>query len=219
MEIYHKWVRVNEEWVCMYCGVRSGHKGVSPPSPREKAVKMTHEELVKKLCSICGDELFIHDLLRRKRRVRYTPLLGALFILSCRLQSSCFSFIELLNHASRILHYDKRGIKAVYSRLRFEVPKFQTDVRACLLYRIKPLKLDDLTKNLALEVLDKVIESGYSTGKSPFTISAACVYIACLINKKGVTQEDLAKVFGVSEMSIRSLYHQIVKKFKISGAV
>lgn len=219
MEIYHKWVQVNEEWVCMYCGVKSEHKGVSSPSLREKAVEITHEELIKKLCSKCGDELFIHDLSLKKRRIKYIPLLGALFIISCKLQSSCFSFTELLNHASKILHYDKNGIKAVYTRLRFEVPSIQADVRTCLLYRIKPLKLDDSTKNLALDLLDKIVESGYFTGKSPFTISAACVYIACRVNKKGVTQEDLAKVFGVSEMSVRSLYHQIVKKFNISGLV
>ncbi len=67
----------------------------------------------------------------------------------------------------------------------------------------------DLDKNVIIDsenIIRMASETGISTGKGPTGIAAAAIYIAAIKNGKTRTQKSIAKVSGVTEVTIRNRY-------------
>ena len=61
------------------------------------------------------------------------------------------------------------------------------------------------------DIVRKSIELGISSGKGPTGVAAASIYIASVVLKKPRTQKEIAKVSGVTEVTIRNRYKEISK--------
>ena len=55
------------------------------------------------------------------------------------------------------------------------------------------------------DIVRKSIELGISSGKGPTGVAAASIYIASVVLKKPRTQKEIAKVSGVTEVTIRNM--------------
>jgi len=64
--------------------------------------------------------------------------------------------------------------------------------------------------------LRKIRDTGIGAGKDPAGIAAAAVYIACLLNNEKKTQKEIAIVAGVTEVTVRNRYKEIVKALKLN---
>ncbi|HII81957.1 MAG TPA: transcription initiation factor IIB, partial [Ferroplasma sp.] len=73
----------------------------------------------------------------------------------------------------------------------------------------------DLDKQVIMDsehIIRLAGESGISTGKGPTGIAAAAIYISAMKNGKARTQKDVARVSGVTEVTIRNRYKEISKR-------
>ncbi len=76
----------------------------------------------------------------------------------------------------------------------------------------------DLDKNVIIDsedIIRMATKSGVSTGKGPTGVAAAAIYIAAIKNGKSRTQKDIARVSGVTEVTIRNRYKDIARSLGI----
>jgi transcription initiation factor TFIIB len=80
--------------------------------------------------------------------------------------------------------------------------------------------------NLPGEVQEKVIEilemarerRSLITGRDPRGLAAAAIYIASILTDHRVTQRDIAMAAGVTEVTVRNRYKELVNKLNITMA-
>lgn len=73
------------------------------------------------------------------------------------------------------------------------------------------IDVSESTRRNALNLLSKAEYAGFSIGKNPMSLVAAAVYLATCATNEKKTQVDIAKVCGVSNVSVRNL----TKLFKV----
>src|SRR3990167_5090452 len=81
------------------------------------------------------------------------------------------------------------------------------------------LKLNAETQTRAVEILEKAQNSELTSGRGPTGIAAASLYVAALMNNEKRTQREVADVAGVTEVTIRNRYKELLKKLKLDEKV
>jgi transcription initiation factor TFIIB len=81
------------------------------------------------------------------------------------------------------------------------------------------LKLDSETQTRAVEILEKAQKAELTSGRGPTGIAAAALYVAALINGKKRTQREVADVAGVTEVTIRNRYKELLEKLKLEKQI
>ena len=81
------------------------------------------------------------------------------------------------------------------------------------------LKLSPKTQNEALKILKKAENSELTSGRGPAGISAAALYVAALINDEKRTQREVADIAGVTEVTIRNRYKELIKKLGLADKI
>jgi transcription initiation factor TFIIB len=74
------------------------------------------------------------------------------------------------------------------------------------------LKLNGKTLECALELVSEAELSGYTSGKDPAGIAASAIYISTLITGQSRTQGEVSGASGVTEVTIRKRYKEIIEK-------
>jgi len=72
------------------------------------------------------------------------------------------------------------------------------------------LHLSPKTQNEALKVLKKADVSELTSGRGPAGIAAAALYVAALMNDEKKTQREVADVAGITEVTIRNRYKELI---------
>ncbi|MFH0859312.1 MAG: TFIIB-type zinc ribbon-containing protein [Patescibacteria group bacterium] len=75
--------------------------------------------------------------------------------------------------------------------------------------------ISEPTQGVAVRILHQAQEKRFISGKGPMGVAAATLYIACLLNEESRTQKDIAYAAGVTEVTIRNRYKEIVKKLNL----
>jgi transcription initiation factor TFIIB len=78
------------------------------------------------------------------------------------------------------------------------------------------LELGSRVIRRALQIIDDARRELISTGKAPTGVAAACLYIACILEGEGRTQREIAQVAGVTEVTVRNRYKEIVDHLGIT---
>jgi len=100
------------------------------------------------------------------------------------------------------------GIRILPSQPEDYIPRFAT-----------MLGLGDKVQAKAIEILKKAKEYDVTSGKGPTGVAAAALYIAAVLNGEKRTQREVADVVGVTEVTIRNRYKEIVEKLGIEEEV
>jgi len=74
------------------------------------------------------------------------------------------------------------------------------------------LHLSPKTQNDALKILQKAESSELTSGRGPAGIAAASLYVAALLNSEKRTQREVADVAGITEVTIRNRYKELLEK-------
>ena len=77
------------------------------------------------------------------------------------------------------------------------------------------LNLSPKTQQEALKVLKKADTSELTSGRGPAGIAAAALYVAALINDEKKTQREVADVAGITEVTIRNRYKELIEKLDL----
>jgi len=77
------------------------------------------------------------------------------------------------------------------------------------------LKLSPKTQSDALKILKKAEEAELTSGRGPAGIAAAALYVAALLNAEKKTQREVADVAGITEVTIRNRYKELLDKLDL----
>ncbi|OIO80442.1 hypothetical protein AUJ84_03510 [Candidatus Pacearchaeota archaeon CG1_02_32_132] len=77
------------------------------------------------------------------------------------------------------------------------------------------LHLSPKTQNEALKVLKKADISELTSGRGPAGIAAAALYVAALMNDEKKTQREVADIAGITEVTIRNRYKELIDRLGI----
>ena len=64
----------------------------------------------------------------------------------------------------------------------------------------------------AIEIINKAVKAGLSSGKGPTGVAAAALYIASLLLGERKTQKEVSEISGVTEVTIRNRYKELSEK-------
>ncbi len=77
------------------------------------------------------------------------------------------------------------------------------------------LHLSPKTQNDAIKILKKADVSELTSGRGPAGIAAAALYVAALLNDEKKTQREVADVAGITEVTIRNRYKELIERLGI----
>jgi len=81
------------------------------------------------------------------------------------------------------------------------------------------LHLSPKTQNDALKILKKAEISELTSGRGPAGIAAAALYVAALLNNEKKTQREVADVAGITEVTIRNRYKELLEKLELEDKI
>jgi transcription initiation factor TFIIB len=64
--------------------------------------------------------------------------------------------------------------------------------------------LSEKTKREAVKIMSQINDSQYSNGKNPMALAATTLYIACSKTSEYISQDEIAKAAGVTDVTIRT---------------
>ena len=189
----------------------------------ERNLKYALIEL-KRVCSLLNipssieeEAARIYNLAVRKTLVRGSSMesvvVGAVYISARR-----FNLPRSLNEICKITGANKRdvgktyrfiarslGIKLLPSGPADYIPKFANK-----------LNFNSLTQTKAVEILKKAQNIELTSGRGPVGLAAASLYVASLMTGEKRTQREIADVVGVTEVTIRNRYKEIIDKLGLA---
>lgn len=77
------------------------------------------------------------------------------------------------------------------------------------------LHLSPKTQNDTLKILKRAEASELTSGRGPAGIAAAALYVAALLNNEKKTQREVADVAGITEVTIRNRYKELLQKLDL----
>src|SRR3989339_1361471 len=84
---------------------------------------------------------------------------------------------------------------------------------------VSALKLSAKTQSKAVDILNDARKAELTSGRGPTGIAAASLYVAALINNEKRTQREVADVAGVTEVTIRNRYKELLKELDLKDKV
>jgi transcription initiation factor TFIIB len=81
------------------------------------------------------------------------------------------------------------------------------------------LKLTPKTQSKAVEILEKAQKAELTSGRGPTGIAAASLYVSALMNNEKRTQREVADVAGVTEVTIRNRYKELLRELNLKDEV
>jgi transcription initiation factor TFIIB len=81
------------------------------------------------------------------------------------------------------------------------------------------LDLNPETTSKAVEILNKAMKKEITSGKGPMGIAAAGLYVAALLCGEKKTQREVADVAGVTEVTIRNRYKELLEELDLENKI
>ena len=81
------------------------------------------------------------------------------------------------------------------------------------------LKLNAETQSNAIEILEQAQKAELTSGRGPTGIAAAALYVAALLHGEKRTQREVADVAGVTEVTIRNRYKELLDKLDLEKEI
>jgi len=81
------------------------------------------------------------------------------------------------------------------------------------------LNLSAETQSKSVEIIETAQKIELTSGRGPTGIAAAGLYVAALINGEKRTQREVADVAGVTEVTIRNRYKELLDKLKLEKEI
>ena len=81
------------------------------------------------------------------------------------------------------------------------------------------LNLTEKVQVRAVKILDQATNFDVTSGKGPIGVASAALYIAAVLEGEKKTQREVADAIGVTEVTIRNRYKEIVEKLGIKDEV
>lgn len=144
-------------------------------------------------------------------------IIAALLYTTCREEGAPRTLDEI-SKASGITKKDigktyryisrKLGIRILPAKAQDYVPRFGS-----------LLNLSEKVQVNSVDILDRSSEKDVTSGKGPIGVAAAALYISAVLAGEKKTQREVADIIGVTEVTIRNRYKEMVETLGIKEEV
>jgi transcription initiation factor TFIIB len=154
----------------------------------------------------------LRDQITHGRRI--IGVAGACVYLACRLHDIPRTMKEIAEK-SQVSEKDiGRNSRHISQELHLHIPPISA--KAFIPRFAETLNLNGDTRQSAIQLLNKARSRQITVGKAPNGLAAASLYITAILKGDPRTQSEIAEVSGVSEVTIRARYKELVDELDIS---
>jgi transcription initiation factor TFIIB len=169
---------------------------------------------IKELAALLYRKLIVRRLARSRS---IDAMVGAAIYAACRLRRAPRSLEEISRHSRVSKKKIGQHYRLLVEKLRLKMPI--SDPANYVPRFITQLKLPGKVQQKVLEILeDAKKQRTLVTGRDPRGLAAAAIYIASILLDHRVTQRDIAMAAGVTEVTVRNRYKELVQKLGITMA-
>ncbi|TFG08734.1 MAG: transcription initiation factor IIB [Promethearchaeota archaeon] len=165
---------------------------------------------IKKTAIKLYREAFKRKLLRGRS---INGMVAACLYFACREKNIPRTLQEILDETSETAKNVRRCYRTLIRELNLKVPS--TDPIYLIPRFIAELNLDSEVEKTTMRILKKFIDNFSTSGKDPKGLCAGALYLVCKIRNKRVSQKEIANLIGVTEVTLRSRYKELIKKLNI----
>ena len=142
-----------------------------------------------------------------KKLVRGRSISG---LIAASLYAACrdIEIPRTLNDIAEASNIKRKEISRCYRLLHkeLELKMPVVDPIQCVARISSKLDITEKTKRFAIKILKETQKRQESAGKDPMGLAAAALYSSCVKNGMSVTQLDISRASGVTEVTIRNRY-------------
>ncbi|MFX1330076.1 MAG: transcription initiation factor IIB family protein [Promethearchaeota archaeon] len=169
---------------------------------------------IKELAALLYRKLIVKRLARSRS---IDAMVGASIYAACRLRKAPRSLEEISRHSRVSKKKIGQHYRLLVEKLKLKMPI--SDPANYVPRLITQLNLPGKVQQKVLEILDMAKERrSLVTGRDPRGLAAAAIYIASILMDHRVTQRDIAMAAGVTEVTVRNRYKELVNKLNITMA-
>jgi len=165
---------------------------------------------VKKTAIRLYIEAFKKKLLRGRS---INGMVAACLYFACRERKIPRTLQEILDETSISAKNVRRCYRTLIRELNLKVPS--TDPISLIPRFIAELELDAEAENSTIKILRSFISKFSTSGKDPKGLCAGALYLVCKMKDKRVSQKEIANLVGVTEVTLRSRYKDLIKMLNI----
>ncbi|MFX0029520.1 MAG: transcription initiation factor IIB family protein [Candidatus Hermodarchaeota archaeon] len=165
---------------------------------------------VKKAAIRLYIEAFKKKLLRGRS---INGMVAACLYFACRERKIPRTLQEILEQTSISAKNVRRCYRTLIRELNLKVPS--TDPISLIPRFIAELELDADAENGTIKILQTFTSKFSTSGKDPKGLCAGALYLVCKMKDKRVSQKEIANLVGVTEVTLRSRYKELIKMLNI----
>jgi transcription initiation factor TFIIB len=134
-------------------------------------------------------------------------MIAAAIYAACRITKT----LRTLDEIAKASLVDRKKIARAYRILqcRLEIKLPITDPLDYISSIAKKTGISGRTQILAIKILHETKRKHLADGRTPSSLAAAALYIACLQTGEKKTQRNIAKAAGITEVTVRNRYKEI----------
>ncbi|MFB5611493.1 MAG: transcription initiation factor IIB family protein [Nitrosopumilaceae archaeon] len=129
-------------------------------------------------------------------------LMGAALYVSCRQTSTPRSLMDIAKVGNITKKTLQKDVRTIVNRLDLEMPQY--DISSFITRMSNDFNFDEKTKRFALKILKDAEKKGLVEGKHPMGQAVASLYLASILNGYSVSQQEFAKVSGITAVTLRN---------------
>jgi transcription initiation factor TFIIB len=155
-------------------------------------------------------EVHKRDLLRGRS---INSMIAACLYFAIRKYKLTRTFQEILAESTEKPKDIRRCYQVILRELNLKAPN--TDPISLVPRFVVELGLDNEILSIATKIVKTFLSKFSSSGKDPKGIVGGAIYIACKLKGLDLTQNKIAEIVGVTEVTLRSRYKELKKKLNI----
>lgn len=141
-------------------------------------------------------------------------MVAASLYFACREKRIPRTLQEILDETSVSAKNVRRCYRTLIRELNLKVPT--TDPISLIPRYTAELNLDTEVENTTIKILQTFISKFSTSGKDPKGLCAGALYLVCKSKEKRISQKEIANLVGITEVTLRSRYKELIKKLNIS---
>jgi transcription initiation factor TFIIB len=165
---------------------------------------------IKKTAIKFYKEAFKKKLLRGRS---INAMVAACLYFACREKNVPRTLQEILDETSESAKNVRRCYRTLIRELNLKVPS--TDPIMLIPRLIAELGLDTNIEKTIIRILNIYISNFSTSGKDPKGLCAGALYLVCKIRNKRISQKEVANLVGVTEVTLRSRYKELIKRLNV----
>lgn len=142
-------------------------------------------------------------------------MVAACLYFACRERKIPRTLQEILEESAISAKNVRRCYRTLIRELNLKVPS--TDPISLIPRYIAELGLDADVEKMTIKTLQLFISKYSTSGKDPKGLCAGALYLVSKKKNKRVSQKDIANIVGITEVTLRSRYKELVTKLNIKN--